>query len=84
MTTLLTPTVHLNGTSREELLDQLGNALTALHVATLVLGKAAPNGRDYYPQGEKVIYGALYQHKLRLQKLQEVIAELEAIGEQIA
>jgi hypothetical protein len=46
------PTVHLNGTSKDELLDQIVKAAHAIREAQRWLGAAGPNGRDYYVQGE--------------------------------
>lgn len=80
---LAVPTVHLNGTSKEALLDQISDALAALAEAHSKLSAAAPNARDYYMQG--LAFGrALSQHVGRVKKIQSVIAELQAIGEKIA
>jgi hypothetical protein len=46
------PTVHLNGTSKEHLLDAAQAALTATREARDKLQATYPNGRDYYPQGD--------------------------------
>lgn len=45
---IITPCVHLNGTSKDALLDQLGEVYSALENARNMLKYAAPNGRDYY------------------------------------
>jgi uncharacterized protein involved in tolerance to divalent cations len=42
------PTVHLNGTSADELLKQAENAGQAIAAAYKACSDAAPNGRDYY------------------------------------
>ncbi len=81
--TLIVPTVHLNGTSKQELLDQLCEAITALHAAGKALARACPNGRDYYVQSATAIGQALDQHEARMNKLREIVTELEAIAEAI-
>lgn len=48
---MMIPTLHLNGTSRTELIKQLTDAGHALALAIDALGNASPHGRDYYPQG---------------------------------
>ena len=77
---LMVPTTHLNGTSKQSLLDAISNAVHALHEAGSAVAQTCPNGRDYYPQGDKVIFVALDQHEARMKKLREVIDELEQIG----
>jgi hypothetical protein len=56
-TTLAVPTIHLNGTSRESLMEDLLGAYHALTEAIAALGRACPNGRDYYPQGNDALSG---------------------------
>jgi len=48
---MMMPTIHINGTSAKELLEQLRNASVAVREARGALQQAAPHGRDYYPQG---------------------------------
>jgi hypothetical protein len=80
--TLRIPTVHINGTSKESLMDQLRNAHTAISDAMDVLAKAAPHARDYYvQQDETATNEATAQHRARLVKLQEVQAELYKMWE---
>jgi phage shock protein A len=77
---LMKPTVHLNGTSKERLLEDLCDAIDALHKAGTALAKAAPNARDYYVQSNTAYATAAKQHDTRMQKLREVIDELETIA----
>lgn len=77
------PTVHLNGTSRDALLESYCEAINALHEAGRKLAAAYPNARDYYVQGDEATAGAMKQHEARLAKLKEVIGELEEIAEHI-
>lgn len=77
--TLLVPTVHLNGSSGEHLLEAVRAAFTAVDGAVAKLQDAAPNGRDYYPQGPTAINKAYEQHRDRLSRLLTVAAELVEI-----
>jgi hypothetical protein len=78
--TLIHPTVHLNGTSKEELLSGYLKARSALIAARAALAEAAPNGRDYYVQEPAAIVIAMRQHELRLIKIDDVIEELEELA----
>lgn len=80
---LVLPTVHLNGTSKGDLLEAYSNAIQAVHAAGDAMAKAAPNGRDYYPQGSAAINTAMDQHAARMQKLRSIVEELELIAESI-
>lgn len=80
-----TPTVHLNGTSREELMRQLIEAADALRVAQKKLAEASPNNRDYYVQEANGSYSAtgsysaaLNEHEHLYQMLSEVLEQVEA------
>jgi hypothetical protein len=78
------PTVHLNGTSRAELQKQYEEAHTAIEHAITALAHAAPNGRDYYPQGAHAYGIAAREHESRVERLRNVQAELYAIYESVA
>lgn len=80
---LMIPTVHMNGTSRDELVKQLSDAYTAIDAAMDVLRKATPHGRDYYPQGDDAWRKANKAHCDRLVKLHEVAQEILTIAEGI-
>lgn len=77
------PTIHINGTSRERLLEALVNANDALIRAQMAVAETAPNARDYYPQGPDAIRHADREHLARMQKLIDVRQELEDIAEAI-
>lgn len=79
----MTPTIHLNGTSREELLGQLCDAIVAINAAVRATEAACPNARDYYPLGPDAIKQALAEHTARIHKLQSVNRELNEIAEAI-
>ena len=59
------------------------NAAHAVQDAELALQAMAPNGRDYYPQGDRAILQAQAEHRARLQKIGEVYAELLQIFEHL-
>ena len=80
---MITPTVHLNGTSGDDLLSQTTDAMLALSDAIKALQKAGPHGRDYYLHGNSAFPRALQEHEDRLTKLAEVQTDLVAISEAI-
>jgi len=81
---LIAPTIHLNGSSPETLIEDALGVINPLREAIAALGRAYPNGRDYYPQGSDAIAAACHQHLDRVNRLRTVLAELEAIAESIA
>jgi hypothetical protein len=81
---MIVPTVHLNGSGRKSLLDGLERAGSALHEAIKALDDIAPNGRDYYPQGEGAFKQASAEHQVRVARLAGVLHELSQIAEAIA
>jgi hypothetical protein len=84
MTALTTPTIHINGTSRDELLECLIDARQAVRTAIDAVCTTAPHGRDYYPQGDAAFIKARDEHLARLKRLHDVVAELGEIAESIA
>lgn len=80
---MLKPTIHINGTAPANLYVANIEALRKVKDAAEALEAAAPNGRDFYPQGPAAINEALRQHRARLALLQSVASELEAICEHI-
>lgn len=83
MTTLKVPTVHLNGTSEQELRSQLKEAAIAVTTAMEALRHAAPHGRDYYVQSDTACNEAIKEHCARLDRLSSVYDELVEIHEAI-
>jgi len=80
---VIPPTVHLNGTSADELQSQhlaVMDACLALHAA---LAAATPNGRDYYPQGPTFINLALAAHQSCLLNVKLVREHAERMVEAI-
>lgn len=78
------PTVHMNGTGKDELLEQHIAVLEACRALTRALNAANPNGRDYYPQGAGALSAALAQHAARLLQVQTIAREINEISEGIA
>jgi hypothetical protein len=73
------PTVHLHGTSREELCRQLRRADAALLSAYGAVAATAPDGRDYFPQGDAAIAEAIKEHRNRLRRISDVRDEIITI-----
>lgn len=80
---MMIPTVHLNGTSKAHLEEQIQGAIDALRAAEDALVYAAPNGRDYYPQGPSAINTAIAEYTARLAAVREVRQQMEAIVEKV-
>lgn len=80
---IIAPSIHLNGTSREELVRQMQDAVDALNLALGALHDAQPNSRDYYPQGPDAIQKAEFHHRRRLEDLVEIRDEMMAIWEKM-
>jgi hypothetical protein len=71
-----TPTVHLNGSHPDQLMDALMNTHASLEEALDNLALAAPHARDYYPQGDEAFYEARDEHASRVQRLRSVAKEI--------
>lgn len=80
---MMLPTIHLNGTSPEELRDQLSRAERAADALREALMGMAPHGRDYYPQGDDAVYVAVIEHGERLAKLNLIMLDIEALIEHV-
>ena len=79
-----TPTIHLNGTSAEVLLDGVQKALVALDIASTQIRNMAPQPQDYYPQGYRdAFYDASYSHSQMLAKIASVRHEIYGVYEGI-
>jgi len=82
---MMFPTIHLNGTSGDDLLGQTVDAMLALSDTIKALQAAGPNSRDYYVQpGQQQRFAqAQHQHEDRLAKLEAIQADLVALYESI-
>jgi len=56
------PTIHRNGTGAEALQEQWREAHSKLVEALGAMEAAAPNGRDYYPQGAAALREAVTEY----------------------
>ena len=77
------PLIHLNGTSKAELLQQQLDMLAALRKAADVMAKCAPHGRDYYPINSNAASIAFEEHNARRTALSDIIVEIECIAHAI-
>lgn len=80
---MIFPTIHLNGTSKNQLSEQWMRATDAVREAMRIVQEEGPNARDYYPQGQDVFYKAQAEHVERLRKLDDVYNELRQIMEHV-
>lgn len=81
---MIKPTVHLNGTSADDLVEGYCKAQRAICKALITMGDICPHGRDYYPQGDQAYDQARAEHSDRVTRLQSVVAELEQLAEHCA
>jgi hypothetical protein len=72
---MMTPTIHLNGTSKEVLMEQVLDALNGLRGALNAMEAAAPNARDYYPQLDRAFERARKEHEERCMRVRKVMEE---------
>ncbi|MGH7393936.1 MAG: hypothetical protein ACREM3_31425 [Candidatus Rokuibacteriota bacterium] len=79
---MILPIVHLNGTSRDALVNLRIEACNALRAALEALAEMAPHGRDYYLVPGRMEQ-ALKQHEQRVDAVakvyQALTAEVEAL-----
>lgn len=80
---VVVPTVHLNGTSAKDLYEQLDGAVIVLQEGQRALAEAAPNGRDYYPQGDGAAGRAINAHDFRCMGLNRMLAELTEMRDHV-
>jgi hypothetical protein len=78
MNTPVIPIVHLNGSSKDDLLEQYTHAMDM--VATLIKALPECHARDYYPRGEDVVTQAREQRFRWILTLNNLHDELELIA----
>ena len=66
------PTIHMNGTHPQELYDAAIAAREAIGLAIAAVQALAPNGRDYYMQGNGALAIAAGEHSAMLSDLVRV------------
>lgn len=74
---MILPIVHLNGTSKNDLIEQRREACIKLHEALDALSAMAPNGRDYYPV-PGLFYKAVAISDARMATVRGIWKEVEA------
>lgn len=74
------PTIHSNGTAKQDLMDGLLKAHDAVGAALKLVAATMPNGRDYYTQGDWAFKAATDEHTARVLKLSQVKNELMAMA----
>ena len=81
--TVIAPSVHLNGTSKKELVEQLRSSVSILESAIEVMKEASPHMRDYYVQkdGDAIFQIARDNHYNRIAKVEAIIQEYHEIYE---
>jgi hypothetical protein len=73
------PTVHLNGTSSDGLVEPLIDAYEKLGDALDSLMQTSPNARDYYVQPEGAIERATTEHVARMRQVSAVRDDIETL-----
>lgn len=73
---VVAPVVHLGGTSKDALVNGVGQAMLALTTAAMRHSEAAPHGRDY--KGN-TMWAAIEAHNARDAALQAIVNELTDI-----
>ncbi len=76
MSEVVAPFVNLNGTSKDDLIEQLTEVYSKLNDVYEAMRQATPNGRDYY-MGEVPYEEARLQHMRRMKTVQDLQQELE-------
>lgn len=73
---MIAPTVHMNGTSADDLIAGYRYAMEAVDAAIDAVKATGPNGRDYYVQGPAALEQAQDEHRERIARLGVVYQEL--------
>lgn len=77
---LVAPIVHLNGSSKADLLKHYREAYEALHDAQVVVQTTWPHARDYYVSSDlDAAKKAMEQHHSRIQRISAVLTELKEL-----
>lgn len=76
---VIAPTIHLNGTSGADLIDQNREVFDALQIVLKKMREATPHGRDYYVQGPEAYATARREFEARYAQVQLVADTYEEI-----
>jgi hypothetical protein len=77
------PTINMNGTARQDLIDQQLDVVNALSQVLDALAKARPNGRDY-PTGTDALMAALREHRTLADRIETLRTQVENKAMRIA
>jgi hypothetical protein len=72
---MITPTIHMNGDTAKTLIEQWKAVYTASNALLEALRAARPNGRNFYPQGERAIFIAQDEHRRREKAVLSIAAD---------
>lgn len=78
------PTIHMNGDTRDTLLNDYLAQRKAVITAIKALQAHPPHARNYYPEGMAAFTKAQDEHRERIAALKHVTRELEEILEAIS
>jgi hypothetical protein len=81
---MMLPTVHLNGTSKNELEKQALEAAEALAASLDALYRMTPHDRDYYVQTPQAGQLARDEHQKRCHVVLEVLEDVQALQRALA
>ena len=74
------PTIHMNGTGRDALVQGYLDCVGALDDALKALGETMPHGRDYYIQGPGALTAAGDEWFMRREKLLSVRRDMVSLA----
>jgi hypothetical protein len=77
--TPIVPTIHLNGTSGQDLKAEYYAAYEAIEAAVEALAAATSNARDFYPQGADAYYKHRDERAEAFDKLRQVSDYVEGM-----
>lgn len=69
---MMVPTVHINGTSERDLLDEAAKIHRAVNDAMTAMTEGWPNARDFYHQGPDAYGKVRAEWDAEMAKLKEV------------
>ena len=78
------PLIHLNGTSKQELLDGACECGRLLREALQTMARHNPNARDFYPLGPGFYERARAEHEERCRLVESVAQSFMDLAEGIA
>lgn len=79
MEVLSVPTVHMNGTGKEDLVLQMENVYQTINATIDAMCLSRPHGRDYYTQGDNALQVAQKQWEVRMDSLLKIKEDVTGI-----